>query len=101
MAIMKGFLNGECGGITKTPPLSEEKDLQILPYTGPQLVSGRNNRFLSALSLLVEELQNRIQRFPETEYHRPVLKLLSADANTLAFRFGSFTAAWDQLVSSR
>jgi hypothetical protein len=66
---------------------------------GGQLVSRVNNRFLGGLKLLIQELDERIRSLPPSEYGPRVLALLAGDnLHDLAARFGSLTAAWDQLV---
>jgi|GEM_PF-3048554 len=99
--IMENLLNGSRGAVLKDAlrlDLEPPGQRAPCPTADSHLVSV-NNLFVGGLKLLIEELDERIRGFPETEYHEPVLSLLSADIHTLAAKFGSFTAAWDQLVT--
>ena len=99
---MEELLGGNSGAILKDALSADEDDglgVSHMPDTGPQLVSGVNNVFVGGLKLLIDELKERISDYPHTEYHESILALLSVDLHRLVARFGTFTAAWDHLVT--
>jgi hypothetical protein len=98
--IMDGMLAGNSGDVWKNALRPDIEPVAELPHLdGDSRFVSVNNLFVGGLKLLIEELIERVRTFAVTEHHAPVLSLLSADVHTLAWKFGSFTAAWDQLVT--